>query len=60
MAFIYRDNVVDALNHFSMWIQEHKVLGPIVFSIACIIASIAFMPGSIICLSAGWAFYQAY
>ena len=60
LVIIFRDDVSQGLQNFATWIQKHKILGPIILLVAYIIATVAFIPGTILTLGAGWAFQQAY
>lgn len=60
LAFVFRAQVSEGLQSFATWIRNHKVLGPVLLMLAYIITTIAFIPGSILTLGAGWAFQQAY
>ena len=56
LVIIFRDVVSQGLQNFATWIQKHKILGPIILLVAYIIATVAFIPGTILTLGAGWAF----
>ena len=56
LVIIFRDVVSQGLQNFATWIQKHKILGPVILLVAYIIATVAFIPGTILTLGAGWAF----
>ena len=56
LVIIFRDDVSQGLQDFATWIQKHKILGPVILLVAYIIATVAFIPGTILTLGAGWAF----
>ena len=60
LSIVYRDKISEVLQSFTDWIRKHKALGPIVLLLVYIVTTIAFIPGSILTLGAGWAFQQAY
>jgi len=60
LAFIFRAQVSEGLQSFATWISNHKVTGPLLLMLAYIITTVAFIPGSILTLGAGWAFKLAY
>ena len=56
LVIVFREDVSEGLQNFATWIQKHKVLGPVILLVAYIIATVAFIPGTILTLGAGWAF----
>lgn len=57
---VFRAQVAAGTSAFLEWIREHPYGGPLVFILAYIIATIFWIPGSLLTLGAGWAFQQAY
>ena len=57
---MFRDKISEGLTSFADWIRSHKFLGPILLILGYIVATVAFIPGTILTLGAGWAFQQAY
>jgi len=60
LAIVYRSEVSQAMQDFLSWVEEHRVLGPVILILVYIVATVCFIPGAILTLGAGWAFQQAY
>ena len=60
LAIIFSDQVSQVLSSFLDWVRTHKLLGPLLLALVYILATVCFIPGSILTLGAGWAFQQAY
>ena len=56
LAIVYRDEVADKMEKFMTWVRNHRVLGPVILMLMYILATICFIPGSILTIGAGWAF----
>ena len=56
LAIVYRDKVADKMEKFMQWVRNHRVLGPVILILVYILATIFFIPGSILTIGAGWAF----
>ena len=50
----------EVIQDFLTWVQDNKVLGPLLLILVYIFCTVCFIPGSILTLGAGWAFQQAY
>lgn len=53
-------NVSDAVNSFLQWIEDNPVPGIFVFMVVYFVATILFIPGSILTLGAGFVFANAF
>ena len=60
LAVVFRHAVSSAMQSFLGWVQDHRVLGPLLLVLVYIICTVLLVPGSILTLGAGWAFQQAY
>ena len=60
LVIVYRTQVATQLTLFMTWLSEHPVLGPFLLVIVYIIATVFFIPGSILTVGAGYAFNVAY
>jgi uncharacterized membrane protein YdjX (TVP38/TMEM64 family) len=60
LVIAYRKPIEVVLEVFLEWIRDHPYEGPLVLSLAYIIATVCWIPGSILTLGAGWAFNLAY
>ena len=56
LVIVYADQVAAYIEDFLTWIEENPVLGPAILALLYIVATVAFIPGSILTLGAGWAF----
>jgi uncharacterized membrane protein YdjX (TVP38/TMEM64 family) len=65
IAYIIADsltagNVSDAVDSFLQWIEDNPVPGIFVFMLVYLVATIFFIPGSILTLGAGFVFANAF
>lgn len=56
LAIVFREQVSQALQDMLSWVQDHKVLGPIILILVYIVCTVCLIPGSILTIGAGWAF----
>ena len=55
-----RSFIYDKIGLFIGWMSEHKVLGPLILCFAVMLGEVFFLPGSMLCIGAGFAFKRAY
>ena len=60
LAIIYRTWVSDVLSSFVTWISENPAIGSLCLALVYIVATVLFIPGSILTLGAGYAFGLAF
>jgi uncharacterized membrane protein YdjX (TVP38/TMEM64 family) len=60
LVIVYRAQVSDVLSSFIKWISENPALGALCLFLVYIMASVLFIPGSILTLGAGYAFGLAF
>ena len=60
VVFVNKTKVYEMLQVVLEWIRLHDVLGPIILILVYVAATVAFIPGTLLTLGAGWAFEQAY
>lgn len=60
IVFINKAKVYEILQEILEWIRLHDFLGPIILIFVVVLSTLAFIPGTLLTLGAGWAFEQAY
>jgi len=56
LCIIYRTWVGDTVESLLNWVKENPAIGALVMSLVYIVATLLFIPGSLLTLGAGWAF----
>lgn len=56
LAIVYRKWVSEVIQDFLTWVQNHKVVGPLILALVYTICTVCLVPGSVLTLGAGWAF----
>jgi len=60
LVIVFSKQVKEGLANFIQWIADHPVSGPLILSLVYIVATVFFIPGSILTIGAGYAFNQAF
>lgn len=60
LAYVFRDFIQENIEKFLDWIRQNPYSGPIMMTLVYIVATLLFIPGSILTLGSGWALQQAY
>jgi len=59
-VIIERDLIYQQIEVFIKWLAENPVEGPWILTLVVCLGEIFFLPGSLLCIGAGFAFKRAY